>query len=98
MSRKEESKGLDQQDTKDIVAEIKRILGKEWVGVLELIKGLTDTFSMSEWNVIWVDDNGKSHGKRFYWKTEAREFYDTLPYYQKRLERVSWWYRETIPN
>lgn len=29
MSRKEESKGLDQQDTKDIVAEIKGILGKE---------------------------------------------------------------------
>lgn len=29
MSRKEESKALDQQDSKDIVAEIKRILGKE---------------------------------------------------------------------
>lgn len=29
MSQKEESKGLDQQDSKDIVAEIKRILGKE---------------------------------------------------------------------
>lgn len=55
-----------------------------------LIKGLTDTFSMSEWNVVWIDDNGESHGKRFYWKTEAREFYDSLPYYQKRLERVSW--------
>lgn len=29
MNQKEESKVLDQQDTKDIVAEIKRILGKE---------------------------------------------------------------------
>lgn len=29
MSQKEESKDLDQQDTKDIVSEIKRILGKE---------------------------------------------------------------------
>lgn len=32
--------------------------------MLGLIKGLTDTFSMSEWNVVWVDDNGKSHGQR----------------------------------
>ena len=61
----------------------------EWE-VLGIIKGLTDTFSMSEWNVVWIDDDGESHGKRFYWKTEAREFYDSLPYYQKRLERVSW--------
>ncbi len=29
MYQREESKGLDQQDSKDIVAEIKRILGKE---------------------------------------------------------------------
>lgn len=29
MGQKEESKALDQQDSKDIVAEIKRILGKE---------------------------------------------------------------------
>ncbi|MCG2493214.1 hypothetical protein K4Q40_02795 [Staphylococcus epidermidis] len=58
--------------------------------MLGLIKGLTDTFSMSEWNVVWIDDDGESHGKRFYRKTEAREFYDSLPYYQKRLERVSW--------
>lgn len=29
MSQKEESKALDQQDTKDIVAEVKRIIGKE---------------------------------------------------------------------
>ena len=51
--------------------------------MIGLIKELTDTFSMSEWNVVWIDDEGKSHGKRFYWKTEAREFYDDLPYYQK---------------
>ena len=56
--------------------------------MIGLIKELTDTFSMSEWNVVWIDDEGKSHGKRFYWKTEAREFYDSLP--SKRLERVSW--------
>ncbi|WP_199219369.1 hypothetical protein [Staphylococcus haemolyticus] len=58
--------------------------------MLGLFKGLTDTFSMSEWYVVWIDDNGKSHRKWFYYKTEAREFYDNLPYYQKRLERVSW--------
>lgn len=58
--------------------------------MLGLIKGITDTFSMSEWNVVWVDDNGKSHKKYCYYKTEAREFYNSLPYYQKRLERVSW--------
>jgi len=33
VSQKEESKDLDQQDTKDIVSEIKRILGKDWVGM-----------------------------------------------------------------
>jgi len=72
------------------MADIKNIsIRSEWE-VLGLIKGLTDTFSMSEWNVVWIDDDGESHGKGFYWKTEAREFYDSLPYYQKRLERVSW--------
>lgn len=65
------------QGSKKYVLKSKRGAGE----VLGLIKGLTDTFSMSEWNVVWVDDNGKSHGKRFYWKTEAREFYDSLPYY-----------------
>nr|WP_277952348.1 hypothetical protein [Staphylococcus hominis] len=56
--------------------------------VLGLIKGLTDTFSMSEWNVLWLDNKGKSHKKYFYYKTEARYFYDHLPYYHKKLERV----------
>ena len=37
-----------------------------------LIREVTDTFSFSEWNVLWVDDKGESHGKRFYYKTEAR--------------------------
>lgn len=56
--------------------------------MLGLIKGLTDTFSMSEWNVLWLDNKGKSHKKYFYYKTEARYFYDQLPYYHKKLERV----------
>lgn len=55
-----------------------------------LIKEVTDTFSFSEWNVLWVDDKGESHGKRFYYKTEAREFYDSLPYMNKKMERVGW--------
>lgn len=55
-----------------------------------IIRDLTDTFSFSEWNVLWVDDKGESHGKRFYYKTEAREFYDSLPYMNKKMERVSW--------
>ncbi|WMZ77802.1 hypothetical protein [Staphylococcus pseudintermedius] len=58
--------------------------------MLGLIRSVTDTFSMSEWNVLWVDDNGKSHGKRFYWKIEARKFYNSLPYINKKMERVSW--------
>lgn len=58
--------------------------------MLGLIKDITDTFSMSEWNVLWVDDEGKSHKKYFYWKTEAREFYDRLPYMNKRMERIGW--------
>ncbi|MDU0381722.1 hypothetical protein [Staphylococcus pseudintermedius] len=58
--------------------------------MLGLIRSVTDTFSMSEWNVLCVDDNGKSHGKRFYWKTEARKFYNSLPYINKKMERASW--------
>ncbi|CAA3996660.1 phage protein [Staphylococcus aureus] len=56
--------------------------------MLGIIRGLTDTFSMSEWNVVWLDNNGKNHKKNFYYKTEARFFYDLLPFYHKRLERV----------
>ncbi|WP_181898113.1 hypothetical protein [Staphylococcus felis] len=58
--------------------------------MLGLIRSVTDTFSMSEWNVLWIDDNGKSHIKRFYWKTQARNFYNSLPYMNKKLERGSW--------
>ncbi len=36
-----------------------------------IIRDLTDTFSFSEWNVLWVDDKGESHGKRFYYKTDC---------------------------
>lgn len=48
--------------------------------MLGIIRGLTDTFSMSEWNVVWLDNNGKYHKKYFYYKTEARFFYDLLPF------------------
>lgn len=58
--------------------------------MLGLIQDISDTFSMSKWNVLWVDDEGRSHIRRFYWKTEAREFYNSLPYMNKKLERVSW--------
>lgn len=58
--------------------------------MLGLIKDITDVFSMSEWNVVWIDNNGKSHKRKFCWKTDARHFYERLPYYRKRLERVSW--------
>ncbi|CAA3996372.1 phage protein [Staphylococcus aureus] len=56
--------------------------------MLGIIRGLTDTFSMSEWNVVWLENNCKYHKKYFYYKTEARFFYDLLPFYHKRLERV----------
>lgn len=58
--------------------------------MIGLIRETLDTFSMSEWNVIWIDDEGKSHKRYFYWKTEARYFYDRLPYMNKKLERVGW--------
>ncbi|MDU0461946.1 hypothetical protein [Staphylococcus ureilyticus] len=58
--------------------------------MIGLIREVTDTFSMSEWNVIWIDDEGKSHKRYFYWKTEARKFYDHLPYMNKKMERIGW--------
>ena len=76
---------MEVQENKDILEKVKRGV-REMIG---LIKELTDTFSMSEWNVVWIDDEGKSHGKRFTGRQKL-EFYDSLPYYQKRLERVSW--------
>ena len=38
MYQREGQTGLDQQDTKDIVAKIKRILGKEWVRMEDYYK------------------------------------------------------------
>ena len=52
---------MEAQENKDILEKVKRGV-REMIG---LIKELTDTFSMSEWNVVWIDDEGKSHGKRF---------------------------------
>lgn len=54
----------------------------------EIFQDITDTFDMSQWNVLWVDDNGKSHGKQFYHKHQARAFYSDLPYMNKRMERA----------
>ena len=42
--------------------------------MIGLIKELTDTFSMSEWNVVWIDDEGKSHGKRFTGRQKLESF------------------------
>lgn len=54
----------------------------------EIFQDITDTFDMNQWNVLWVDDKGKSHGKWFYYKHHARDFYKNLPYMNKRMERV----------
>ncbi|WP_198645089.1 hypothetical protein [Staphylococcus chromogenes] len=54
------------------------------------LQDASDILTMSEWNVLWIDDDGKSHIKRFDYKTEAKEFYDRLPYFEKRIERASW--------
>ena len=67
---------MEVQENKDILEKVKEVLGND-----RLIKELTDTFSMSEWNVVWIDDEGKSHGKRFTGRQKL-EFYDSLPYYQ----------------
>lgn len=56
--------------------------------IKEIFQGVTDTFDMSEWNVLWVDNKGKSYGKWFYCKSHARAFYKSLPYVNKRMERV----------
>lgn len=58
--------------------------------MIGLIREFTDPFSMSEWYVLWIDDEGKSHKVWFYWKSEARDFYDDLPYYNKKMERAKW--------
>ena len=54
----------------------------------EIFQDITDTLDMNKWNVLWVDDKGKSHGKRFYYKYHAREFYNDLPYINKKMERA----------
>ncbi|QYG32823.1 hypothetical protein K0O13_01515 [Mammaliicoccus sciuri] len=56
--------------------------------IREIFQDITDTFDMNQWNVLWTDDKGKSHGKRFYYKHHARDFYKSLPYMNKRMERV----------
>ncbi|MGD6772417.1 hypothetical protein [Staphylococcus simulans] len=55
-----------------------------------LIKEVTDVLSLSAWNVLWVDDKGKSHCEYFSNKTDAREFYNGLPYINKKMERAGW--------
>lgn len=54
----------------------------------EIFQDITDKFDMNQWNVLWVDDKGKSHGKWFYCKSHARDFYKSLPYMNKRMERA----------
>lgn len=55
----------------------------------EIFNFYTDPLSFSSWNVIWVDDNGVSHKEWFYWKHHARDFYNELPYLQKKMTRSS---------
>ncbi|WP_142351711.1 hypothetical protein [Staphylococcus sp. HMSC057C08] len=55
-----------------------------------LFNDLIDPLSLSAWNVLWVDNDGKSHCKHFSEKTDAREFYNSLKYFNKKMERVSW--------
>lgn len=54
----------------------------------EIFQDITDTLDMNQWNVLWVDDKGKSHGKRFYYKHHARDFYNDLSYINKKMERA----------
>ena len=61
---------MEAQENKDILEKVKRGV-REMIG---LIKELTDTFSMSEWNVVWIDDEGKSHGKDFIGKQKPENF------------------------
>lgn len=56
--------------------------------IREMFQDITDTFDMNKWNVLWVDDEGNSHGKKFYHKHNARAFYNDLPYMNKRMERA----------
>lgn len=55
-----------------------------------IFNDLIDPLSLSAWNVLWVDDKGKSHCKYFSEKTDAREFYNGLPYFNKKMERAGW--------
>ncbi|WP_192575183.1 hypothetical protein [Staphylococcus arlettae] len=56
--------------------------------IREVIKSVTDTLDMNQWNVIWVDNKGNSHSEWFYYKSRARDFYKRLPYVNKRMERA----------
>lgn len=55
--------------------------------IKEVFQSITDVLDMNYWQVIWTDNNGNSDMKTFYYKQEAREFYNQLPYYHKRMEK-----------
>ena len=55
--------------------------------IKEVFQSVTDVFDMNYWKVTWVNNQGKSKVKTFYYKHEEREFYNSLPYYHKRMEK-----------
>lgn len=56
--------------------------------IREVIESVTDTLDTNQWRVMWIDDNGKTQVKSFYYKHHARDFKNGLPYMNKRMERA----------
>lgn len=58
--------------------------------MFDFFSDAVDILSDAEWYVLWQDDKVKSHKEWFYYKTDAMEFYDRLPYFNKKIERSKW--------
>lgn len=45
-------------------------------------------FDMNVWEVIYVDRNNITHHVHFYYKSEARKYYNLIPHQSKLMKKV----------
>lgn len=56
--------------------------------MLGLLRDITDVFDMNYWKVTWISNEGKNKSKIFSFKHEAREFYESLNVFHKRIDKL----------
>ncbi|RYD13645.1 hypothetical protein CGA19_01905 [Staphylococcus equorum] len=56
--------------------------------IKEIFNSIHDMFDMNVWEVIYVDRNKITHHVHFYYKSEARKYYNSIPHQSKLIKKV----------